>query len=152
RVQIKTCNRSVHSAFSPPLSEASVAQSGRASPCQGECRGFESLRSLQFHLGQFFSSSSKLGREVYPLRKTRFTSRCGQIHFELNPMRHSLNLFVGLGALSLLAAGCAGPEEKFGRGLTNFTEFTRLSEMNRSVEQTSLFDHPTFGPTTGFIR
>ena len=26
---------------------ASVAQSGRASPCQGECRGFESLRSLQ---------------------------------------------------------------------------------------------------------
>ena len=28
------------------FSEASVAQSGRASPCQGECRGFESLRSL----------------------------------------------------------------------------------------------------------
>src|SRR5579871_1380688 len=28
--------------------EASVAQSGRASPCQGERRGFESLRSLQF--------------------------------------------------------------------------------------------------------
>ena len=27
---------------------ASVAQSGRASPCQGECRGFESLRSLHF--------------------------------------------------------------------------------------------------------
>ncbi len=27
---------------------ASVAQSGRASPCQGERRGFESLRSLQF--------------------------------------------------------------------------------------------------------
>ena len=26
---------------------ASVAQSGRASPCQGECRGFESLHSLQ---------------------------------------------------------------------------------------------------------
>jgi hypothetical protein len=29
-------------------SAASVAQSGRASPCQGERRGFESLRSLQF--------------------------------------------------------------------------------------------------------
>ena len=30
------------------LLEASVAQPGRASPCQGECRGFESLRSLHF--------------------------------------------------------------------------------------------------------
>ena len=30
------------------LGVASVAQSGRASPCQGECRGFESLHSLQF--------------------------------------------------------------------------------------------------------
>ncbi len=34
--------------LSLPATEASVAQSGRASPCQGECRGFESLRSLQF--------------------------------------------------------------------------------------------------------
>src|SRR5262249_36185447 len=30
----------------PCFLEASVAQPGRASPCQGECRGFESLRSL----------------------------------------------------------------------------------------------------------
>src|SRR6266576_3617803 len=29
-------------------SEASVAQPGRASRCQRECRGFESLRSLHF--------------------------------------------------------------------------------------------------------
>ena len=29
--------------------EASVAQPGRASRCQRECRGFESLRSLHFH-------------------------------------------------------------------------------------------------------
>ncbi len=31
------------------IDNASVAQPGRASPCQGECRGFESLRSLQFY-------------------------------------------------------------------------------------------------------
>ena len=36
--------------FVEPLTEASVAQSGRASRCQRECRGFESLRSLQFSL------------------------------------------------------------------------------------------------------
>ena len=30
--------------------EASVAQSGRASRCQRECRGFKSLRSLHFFL------------------------------------------------------------------------------------------------------
>src|SRR6185436_15492469 len=34
--------------FFTPSSAASVAQSGRASPCQGERRGFESLRSLHF--------------------------------------------------------------------------------------------------------
>src|ERR1043166_466031 len=32
--------------LSEPAFEASVAQSGRASPCQAECRGVESLRSL----------------------------------------------------------------------------------------------------------
>jgi hypothetical protein len=36
------------SSLSP--TEASVAQSGRASRCQRECRGFKSLRSLHFHL------------------------------------------------------------------------------------------------------
>jgi hypothetical protein len=36
--------------LSTPVSEASVAQPGRASRCQRECRGFESLRSLHFHI------------------------------------------------------------------------------------------------------
>src|SRR5437868_10520452 len=37
--------------FARLISEASVAQPGRASRCQRECRGFESLRSLHFFSG-----------------------------------------------------------------------------------------------------
>lgn len=56
------------------------------------------------------------------------------------------------GLTALLAVGCAGPEKKLGRGVLNVTEFARLGEIRRSVEQTSLWDgtDPTY--TTGFIR
>lgn len=61
-------------------------------------------------------------------------------------------------ALSLLAVvvvagltGCAGPEQKFGRGMNNLTEIVRGGEMNRAKEQTALWDGPSQGPT-GFAR
>ena len=65
-------------------------------------------------------------------------------------MRIAFNLLV----VSLIgfAAGCAGPEQKFGRGLRNVTEFVRLGELSRSIEQTALWDGPEVGYTTGFIR
>jgi putative exosortase-associated protein (TIGR04073 family) len=47
---------------------------------------------------------------------------------------------------AVLAGGCAGPEQKFGRGLSNMTECVRADEFSRSVEQTSLFH----GTDTGF--
>jgi putative exosortase-associated protein (TIGR04073 family) len=60
---------------------------------------------------------------------------------------------VGVAVLTaLLAAGCAGPEKKLGRGLNNLTEFARLGEINRSVEQTFLWDGPSAAYTTGFVR
>jgi putative exosortase-associated protein (TIGR04073 family) len=55
-------------------------------------------------------------------------------------------------AVALLVAGCAGPEQKLGRGVSNLTEFTRMGELSRSVEQASLFDAPTAGPTSGFVQ
>lgn len=62
-------------------------------------------------------------------------------------------------AVLLLAAaagvtftGCAGPENKFGRGINNLTEIVRGGEMRRSMEQTALWDGPIHGPTTGFAR
>jgi len=49
-------------------------------------------------------------------------------------------------------AGCAGPEQKLGRGINNMTEFTRGGEITRSMEQTALWDGPSVGYTTGVIR
>ncbi|MFM1769356.1 MAG: hypothetical protein RJA22_1885 [Verrucomicrobiota bacterium] len=58
--------------------------------------------------------------------------------------------------LAVLAAavftGCAGPENKLGRGLSNATEFARLGEIRRSMEQTAAWDDARMAPTTGFIR
>jgi putative exosortase-associated protein (TIGR04073 family) len=52
----------------------------------------------------------------------------------------------------ILATGCAGPERKLGRGLLNVTEFVRGGEMRRSIEQSSLWENPDSGTTTGVIR
>jgi putative exosortase-associated protein (TIGR04073 family) len=55
-------------------------------------------------------------------------------------------------AAALFAVGCAGPEDKLGRGISNSFEAVRLGELRRSVEQTAVFDSPSAGYTTGFIR
>jgi putative exosortase-associated protein (TIGR04073 family) len=62
-------------------------------------------------------------------------------------------------AVSLLAVaaavaftGCAGPENKFGRGMNNMTEIVRGGEMMRSMEQTAVSDGPGQASTTGFAR
>lgn len=62
-------------------------------------------------------------------------------------------IFPMVAALTVLfAAGCAGPEKKLGRGINNLTEFARLGEISRSVEQTFLWDGPQSAYTTGLIR
>lgn len=54
--------------------------------------------------------------------------------------------------LALFAVGCAGPEAKLGRGIDNTFEIVRGGEMNRTMEQTALFDSPDEAYTVGFIR
>jgi putative exosortase-associated protein (TIGR04073 family) len=54
--------------------------------------------------------------------------------------------------LTLLAAGCAGPEQKLGRGISNTAEFARMGEMRRSVEQTALWKGTGPSYTTGVIK
>jgi putative exosortase-associated protein (TIGR04073 family) len=56
------------------------------------------------------------------------------------------------GAILLTAVGCAKTEAKLGRGMRNMTEVVRWGEMQRSVEQTALFDGPDMAYTTGVIR
>ena len=60
-------------------------------------------------------------------------------------------------ALAAVAAltGCAGPERKFGRGVSNMSEIIRGSEMRRAREQTGLWEGSSMGPTAfahGFTR
>jgi putative exosortase-associated protein (TIGR04073 family) len=53
---------------------------------------------------------------------------------------------------ALFAAGCAGPEAKLGRGVSNTYEIVRWGDMRRCIEQTTVFDSPSTGYTTGVIR
>ena len=54
--------------------------------------------------------------------------------------------------LGLLVGGCAGPEQKLGRGLNNTFEIVRGGEMRRSIEQTALWSTPDEGYTLGAVR
>ena len=53
---------------------------------------------------------------------------------------------------TLLTSGCAGPEQKLGRGMNNFYEVVRMGEMRRSIEQTAVLDSPDAGYTAGLVR
>jgi len=54
--------------------------------------------------------------------------------------------------LSCLVVGCAGPEQKLGRGINNLGEFARGGEMRRSFEQTAVFGSPDQSYTTGLFH
>ena len=48
-------------------------------------------------------------------------------------------------ALALFAAGCNGPEQKLGRGLSNTYELVRWGELRRSVEHATVEPLPGYG-------
>jgi putative exosortase-associated protein (TIGR04073 family) len=52
---------------------------------------------------------------------------------------------------ALFAAGCAGPDQKLGRGLSNTFEIVRLGEMRKSIEENSMIDRPGYG-YYGFVH
>jgi putative exosortase-associated protein (TIGR04073 family) len=57
-----------------------------------------------------------------------------------------------IAAAALVLTGCAGPERKFSRGINNATEFARMGEIRRSMEQTALWDGTDQAYTLGFMR
>jgi putative exosortase-associated protein (TIGR04073 family) len=67
-------------------------------------------------------------------------------------MRNVLALLSLLAAVATFTSGCAGPEEKMGRGLRNTGEIVRLGDMRSTVEQTSVWYGPDVGVTAGVIR
>jgi putative exosortase-associated protein (TIGR04073 family) len=67
-------------------------------------------------------------------------------------MRNAISLLAMAGLAALFTSGCAGPEQKLGRGISNSLEFARGGEMRRSIEQTAVFDSPSEAYTTGVIH
>jgi len=66
-------------------------------------------------------------------------------------MRNAIFLLAMGSLVALFASGCAGPEQKLGRGISNTMEITRFGEMRRSVEQTAVFVSPSAGYTAGAV-
>ena len=66
-------------------------------------------------------------------------------------MRNAILILALTALTALFTAGCAGPEQRLGNGVSNVTEFARLGEMQRGVEQYTLFD-PQAGTPTGLIH
>ena len=67
-------------------------------------------------------------------------------------MRKFISSTVATLAIGIFATGCAGPEQKLGRGFNNLTELTRMGEIRRSMEQTALWEGTDKAYTTGVIR
>ena len=67
-------------------------------------------------------------------------------------MLTSFSLLGSFALVSLLVAGCAGPEKKMGRGLGNMTEIVRGNEMEKSIEDSGLFYGTDTGVTTGIVK
>jgi putative exosortase-associated protein (TIGR04073 family) len=67
-------------------------------------------------------------------------------------MRNALSFLSVVALAALFTSGCAGPEAKLGRGVSNFGEVARGGEWRRSVEETAVFDSPDAGYTVGFVR
>lgn len=70
-----------------------------------------------------------------------------------NPDMRTSSLFTLAASLAvILSTGCAGPERKLGRGIANVTEFARMGELRRSMEQTAIWDGADVAYTTGFLH
>jgi putative exosortase-associated protein (TIGR04073 family) len=67
-------------------------------------------------------------------------------------MRNALSFLSMVALAALFTSGCAGPEAKLGRGVSNVAEVARGGEWRRSVEQTAVFETPEAGYTVGFVR
>ena len=67
-------------------------------------------------------------------------------------MRNVIPFLACAALAAVFTSGCAGPEAKLGRGISNMYEPIRLGEMRRTIEQTAIFNSPGQAYTTGVIR
>jgi len=67
-------------------------------------------------------------------------------------MRKPASLLGAVLLLGLLASGCAGPEKKLGRGVSNMFEIVRWGDMRRTMEQTAAFETVDSTYATGMVK
>ena len=67
-------------------------------------------------------------------------------------MRNTFCLLSVVVALGAFVSGCAGPEHKLGRGLSNTAEIVRAGEYRRSMEQAGLYEDPDVAYTYGALH
>lgn len=67
-------------------------------------------------------------------------------------MKKTVSLLGAVLLLGLLASGCAGPEKKLGRGLSNTYEIIRWGDMRRTIEQSTLFESQDATYASGMVR
>jgi putative exosortase-associated protein (TIGR04073 family) len=85
--------------------------------------------------------------------KTRFTSRqIALISAQRNDIMRNIFSLLAVLAVAAFASGCANMENKLGRGFRNSTEFVRLGDIRRSMEQAALLESPEIAYTSGAIR
>lgn len=62
------------------------------------------------------------------------------------------NLLPAFAGAAVLLTGCTSAENKLGRGINNFTEPFRMGELQRSYEQSYLWNGTDVAGTTGIIH
>jgi putative exosortase-associated protein (TIGR04073 family) len=67
-------------------------------------------------------------------------------------MRNAIPFLAFAALAAVFTSGCAGPEAKLGRGMSNVVEPVRMGEIRRSVEQTAIFESPSAGYTAGMVN
>jgi len=78
-------------------------------------------------------------------------ARASNVSEKYSVMRSTLLIGLPLALASTLLVGCKGPTAKFSRGVTDATEFARLGEIRRSVEQAGVWKG-TGGTTEGLVN
>ena len=67
-------------------------------------------------------------------------------------MRNTVSFLTLVALAGALAAGCAGPEKKLGRGLNNTFDIVRMGEFRRTMEQSALFQSADYAYSSGLIK
>jgi putative exosortase-associated protein (TIGR04073 family) len=86
------------------------------------------------------------------VRQIPFTTLAVPVTSGKTNMRKLISSAMATLAIGLFATGCAGPEQKLGRGIGNVTEIARMGEVRRSMEQTGIWEGTDKAYTVGMIR